>query len=248
MRLLLLLGFFLGTLQAFGAWDSDLALPPPAPVVDEFHLLSNGEFSQLDQLVRRIKTTSGVEITVFIPATLQGRQIEDFSIAVAEKWKLGRKKEDRGLLLVVAPKERQMRFEVGSGLEGDVTDVFSRRILDDTMRPLFKQGRYYDGIVAALARIQEKVPLGLQPSEIGGAGAAGNSDSFRLFMLLLVVVFLLHLLSRFGGGGRGGYRGGGYVGGFGGGGGGGGDIGGGGGGSWGGGGGGFSGGGSSSSW
>ncbi len=106
---------------AFG-WGSDLKLPAPAPVVDEFGLLDQRDNASLTEILRGAKERSGVEISVYVPTSLQGREIEDFSIAVAEQWKLGRKKDDRALLFVIAPKERKMRIEVGYGLEGEITD------------------------------------------------------------------------------------------------------------------------------
>ncbi|HEY8278362.1 MAG TPA: TPM domain-containing protein [Bdellovibrionota bacterium] len=239
------------------AWGNDLQLPVPAPVVDEFHLLDGSEQSRLDQLVRALKARSGVEVTIYIPSTLRGREIEDFSIAVAEEWKLGRKKEDKGLLIIVAPKERKMRMEVGYGLEGQLTDLYTRRVLDKVMRPLFREGRYYDGIVGSLAAIQEKVPLGLEESELPKEGRKlTQMQAFFIFAILILFVFiglpLLGLFNTVSGRGRfggGGWGGGGWSGGGGSSwGGGGGWSSGGGGGSWGGGGGGFGGGGSSSSW
>ncbi len=225
------------------AWGSDLSLPPPAPVVDEFGLLQNSEKAQLESLVREIKQKSGVELTIFIPATLQGREIEDFSIAVAEKWQLGRKKEDKGLLLTIAPKERKMRFEVGYGLEGDLTDLYTRRVLDDVMRPHFRVGQYYEGILGSLAAFQEKIPLGLEQSQAATFSKpprrkkSAENILFFIMVVLFVVFSLFGRLMGFGrrsrGGGLGGFGGrGGWSGG---------------GSSWGGGGG-FGGGGSSSSW
>ncbi|MGZ3695591.1 MAG: TPM domain-containing protein [Bdellovibrionota bacterium] len=235
------------------AWDSNIKIAEPAPVVDEMGLLQPGEANQLENLLRNIKAKSGVEIAVYIVSSLQGRVIEDFSIAVAEKWKLGRKKEDKGLLFVVAPKERKMRFEVGYGLEGDITDAFSRQVLDNNVKPLFKEGRYFEGIVSGIVSLQQKIPLGLDQNEVDSQVGMAPSPLHIPFRLLFfgIIFFLFFILptflSIFGlrsrgllGPSRGGYWGGG--GGFGGGGFGGG------GGSWGGGGGGFGGGGSSSSW
>lgn len=232
------------------AWGNNLGLPPPAPVVDEYGLLSSDENAQLDQLLRNAKRNSGVEVSVFIPSSLRGREIEDFSIATAEEWKLGRKKEDRALLLIVAPKERKMRLEVGYGLEGEITDAFSRQVLDNTMRPLFREGRYYDGILATLLRIQEKVPLGLDGSAEDlarhGSQAAPPKLVSTLFLLFLIFFFVISSIFR----GLFGYRRRGWWGGggWGGGGWGGGGWSGRGGSSWGGGGGGFGGGGASSDW
>lgn len=222
------------------AWDSDLKIPAPAPVVDEFGLLSSQETLNLDSLFRQIKQKSGVEIALYIPSTLQGREINDFSIAVAEQWKLGRKKEDNGLLLIVAPKERKMRFEVGYGLEGELTDAFTKRVLDNVMRPYFKRGEYYQGILSSIVALQQKVPLGLERQQNFNTYQSDDGpNNLQLFVIIIVVILLLlfRVLAFFMGFRGTNYRGGGGMG-----------SGGSGGGSWGGGGGGFGGGGSSSSW
>ena len=70
-------------------------------------------------------------MAVLIASSLQDNDIASYSIAVAEKWRLGTAKKDNGLILVIAPNERKMRFEVGYGLEGYLTDAESRRILDN---------------------------------------------------------------------------------------------------------------------
>jgi uncharacterized protein len=224
----------------------DLHLPAPAPVVDEYGLLSSEEVARLDQLVRKIKANSGVELTIYIPSSLRDQEIEDFSIAVAEQWKLGRKKEDKGLLMIVAPRERKMRFEVGYGMEGDLTDAFTRHVLDNGMRPYFKQGRYYEGIVSAISMLQEKIPLGVQPSDLPSENRTPASGAALIFLLVFIVIIfrIISFFGRFGGPPRGGIGRSGYYNSWGGGGFGGGSSGS----SWGGGGGGFGGGGSSSSW
>jgi uncharacterized protein len=138
-----------------------------------------------------------------------------------------------------------MRFEVGYGLEGDVTDAFSGRVLDNVVKPYFVEGRYGDGILAGIAALQEKVPMGLQEGEAPPARKRGRSQGMptSVLIFLIIVMVLFSFVSRLlGFGGRrsrggfllggGGFGGGGFGGG----------------GSWGGGGGGFGGGGASSSW
>jgi uncharacterized protein len=232
--------FLLFSLFAWG-WEADLKLPPPQPVVDEANLLSAAEQQKITQILQTIKSQAGVEISVFIASSLREMAIEDFSLAVVEKWKLGEKKTDKGLLFVIAPAERKMRFEVGYGLEGEITDAFSGRVLDNEVRPYFKRGFYYEGILAGLAGIQEKVPLGLEVPKRKGIRIPN-----WLFLLIVIGLFFFIQLSRVlgfsGYRSRSGHWGGGYGGG--------GGFGGGsfGGGSWGGGGGGFGGGGASSNW
>lgn len=227
-----------------------MELPASAPVVDEFHLLKSGDIGELTEILRTIKMKSGVEISVYIPSSLREREISDFSIAVAEAWKLGRKKEDKGLLFIIAPKERKMRFEVGYGLEGELTDAFTRRILDNIVRPAFKRGDYYEGILGGIGAIQEKIPLGLDAQQIEQPEKPKNII-IVLFIILVLFSLIIRFLAAIGGGGHRGVRGGSWGGGYGGPSGSGswGGFGGGGsGGSWGGGGGGFGGGGSSSDW
>ncbi len=226
------------------AWDQGIKVPAAAPVVDEARLLSESDVSSLDTILRTVKDRSGVEISIVIPASLQERTIEDYAIAVAEQWKLGGKKSDKGLIFVIAPHERKMRLEVGYGLEGDLTDAFTRRVLDDQVRPRFQQGNYVEGIYAALLTIQTKLDLGLS-QEASAQPVRHRSQGGQGFPWFPLIFFLIIIVLRIFFGGRGGYYGG-FGGGLGGGGFGGGSSGGGG--SWGGGGGGFGGGGSSSSW
>jgi uncharacterized protein len=223
-----------------------LRFPAPAPVVDEFGLFRKSEITQLSDWLRKIKERSGVEIAVFVPKSLEGREIADFSIQVAEQWKLGRKKEDKALLFVIAPKERKMRFEVGYGLEGEITDAYSRRILDGVVQPRFREGRYAEGIAAALVAVNEKLPLGLDQDTTGISKRRSRPVRDTLHTVFWIIIVLLFVFFRlFGFLPMGGSR---YRSGWGGSVGGGGWSGRGGGSSWGGGGGGFGGGGASSSW
>lgn len=210
-------------------------------MVDEFGLLRSDEQAKLTGLLAQIKQNAGVEISVFIPKDLRDREIADFSISVAEQWKLGKKKEDKGLIFVIAPKERKMRIEVGYGLEGEITDAFSKRILDNEVRPRFKSGDYFRGILAGIVAIQEKIPLGLEPQIAESKGKQAPPSLVIILLVILILFFRFLSGSAFGRsmGGRGGYYGGGSSGSWGGGSSGG---------SWGGGGGGFGGGGASSDW
>lgn len=235
------------TVVVFGAtWQESLSLPAPAPVVDEVGLLDSGEAQRIDGILRQLKARSGVEISVLVASSLRERTIEEFALAVAEQWKLGRKKEDKAILFVIAPKEKRMRFEVGYGMEGDITDAFSRRVLDRAVKPYFQQGQYGEGILAGLMALQEKVPLGLQEGEAPVVRTGKRLPASGLIWFLILALFIFSFIARLlgfsSGHSRYGHRGWGGSGGWGGG------FGGGGGSSWGGGGGGFGGGGASSSW
>jgi uncharacterized protein len=90
---------------------------------------------------------------VLIVPTTQPETIEQYSIRVAEAWKIGRKKIDDGALLVIAKNDHKLRIEVGYGLEGALTDVTARRIIDEVIAPRFKEGDFAGGISAGLTRM-----------------------------------------------------------------------------------------------
>ena len=188
---------------------------------------------------------------VVIPS-LEGDVIEDYSIRLAEKWKIGQKGLDNGAILVVAMKERQLRIEVGYGLEPMLTDLKTGYIIRELIVPKFKKGDYYGGIYDGLNAVTGIVnkDFEISPEELARynkqrkkSGKSSIPFGFWIFVLIIVINLIK-------GGGRGGRGTGGRSGGifFGGGGFGGGGSSFGGGGGFSGGGGSFGGGGSSGSW
>jgi uncharacterized protein len=215
-------------------------------------LLSPSERAQLEAKLEAYEKESGQQFVLLTVPSLEGDPIEDFSIRVAEKWKVGRKGKDDGLILLVAAKEHKMRIEVGYGLEGDIPDAVAARVIRDTLTPAFRANAYAQGISAAFDQ------LIMQASGKAPPQAEEHREERRVvhkgsrFAPVLFAILLLLFLGGGGGrrrrrgispflllGGFGGGFGGGSRGGFGGGGGGG---------FGGGGGGGFGGGGASGSW
>jgi uncharacterized protein len=107
----------------------------------------------LTQRLKDLETRKGSQVAVLIVPTTQPEAIEQFSIRVAEAWKIGRKKIDDGALLVVAKDDHKLRIEVGYGLEGALPDVTARRIIDEIIVPRFKSGDFTGGISAGVDRI-----------------------------------------------------------------------------------------------
>ena len=157
------------TLCWFGAAHGDVAVPPfTAEVVDQTATLSSGDIAALTQTLRDLQRRKGSQIAVLIVPTTDGEAIEQFSLRVAETWKIGRKKIDDGALLVIAKNDRHLRIEVGYGLEGALTDVTSKRIIDEEITPKFKSGDFAGGISAGVNRMirvidGEKLPAAEPP-------------------------------------------------------------------------------------
>jgi uncharacterized protein len=129
------------------AAHADVAVPPlSGRVVDQTGTLSAGDISSLTEALKDFEARKGSQVVVLIVPTTAPETIEQFSIRVAEAWKIGRKKIDDGVLLVVAKNNHTLRIEVGYGLEGALTDVTSKRIIDEVIGPKFQSGDFAGGI------------------------------------------------------------------------------------------------------
>lgn len=124
-----------------------------ARVTDLTGTLTAAEQAELEQQLRAFEQRKGAQIALLMVPTTQPESIEQYSIRVVESWRLGREKPDDGVLLLVAKQDRALRIEVGYGLEGVLTDAQSRRIIAETITPLFRQGDFFGGVRAGLQQI-----------------------------------------------------------------------------------------------
>jgi uncharacterized membrane protein YgcG len=140
---------------AMPAFAQDLQAVPPlnARVTDLTGTLTAQQQSAMEQKLAEFEARKGSQLAVLIVPTTEPEDIAQYSIRVVEQWKLGREKVDDGALLIVAKNDRRLRIEVGQGLEGVLTDATSRRIISNTIAPLFRQGDFAGGINAGLDRI-----------------------------------------------------------------------------------------------
>jgi uncharacterized protein len=178
---------------------ADVAVPPlTGRVVDQTGTLSGGEIAALKQTLKELETRKGSQIAVLIVPTTDQESIEQFSIRVAEAWKIGRRKIDDGALLVVAKNDRRLRIEVGYGLEGALTDATTKRIIDEDITPKFKSGDFAGGVSAGVNRMirvidGEKLPAP-EPEHWRNPGLLNNIDLFNPF--LIAAVFIIGGLLR----------------------------------------------------
>jgi len=240
------------------------ALPiPPAPdhrINDYAGVLSAAERERLEDKLRSRERESSNQIVVAIFRSLQGENLEDYSIRLAQAWRIGQKSLDNGVIFLVFVDDRKMRLEVGYGLEPKLTDALSSQILRQVVAPQFREGKIADGIAAGLDAIEQVIAgtyhAQAAPPPSHGSDGRGLMAGILLFIVVAGIFSIIipalqqsHVRRQGWTGGSGGW--GGpiiFPGGFGGGGFGGGGGGGGGGGDFGGGGGSFGGGGASGDW
>ncbi|MBS1494268.1 MAG: TPM domain-containing protein [Bacteroidetes bacterium] len=155
-------------------------------VVDETGTLSSSQINSLmTKLVEFEKTTSN-QIIVYIINSLNGEPIENVSVEIARKNKIGKKDKNNGVLILVALKDRKMRIEVGYGLEGALTDAISSQIIRNDMQPEFKAGRYYEGLNKAVDDIIAVTK--------GEYKADQKSSKSTVKIIFVVVIFLFIFL------------------------------------------------------
>jgi uncharacterized protein len=185
---------------------ADTPIPPlTSPVTDLTNTLTRDQVASLDQSLRAFEARKGSQVAVLIVPTTAPESIEQYSMRVAESWKLGRKNVDDGAILVVAKDDRALRIEVGYGLEGALPDAVAKRIIREDVIPHLRAGEYYLGVVAGVDRIMRVVdgePLP-QPSITERARKPGSDIGSVLPVLLIVAVvvggILRSIFGRFGG-------------------------------------------------
>lgn len=199
----LLLLFLLALLPVIPrAADDRVPVPPlSGRVVDLTGTLSAGSVRDLDQRLSAFEERKGSQVAVLIVPTTQPEAIEQYSIRVAEQWKLGRKKVDDGAILLVAKNDRALRIEVGYGLEGALTDIASKRIIADIITPHFREGDFEGGIAAgvdAMLKVIDGEPLPAPPPRPTGMPGRGLSPGLLFAALFLAWAFARGLAAVFG--------------------------------------------------
>lgn len=143
MRFIYSLLFFI----IFNVQAADIQLPAlTSPVMDLAGMMSESQAQDLSKFAYEIYTNKGPQITVLTVPDLQGLEIEDYSIKVAEKWQLGSKEQDNGLLVIIAKAERRVRIEVGNGIEGEITDYDTAQYTRNIFPEYFKRGDFHGAV------------------------------------------------------------------------------------------------------
>lgn len=162
-------------------------------VHDEAHVLSTSVVDHLETQLKQYEDSTSNQLAVLIINSLDGDVLEEYSMRVAEKWRLGQKEKDNGALLLVVVSDRKMRIETGQGLEAVLTDAVCNRIIRNILAPAFRKDDYDGGITAGLEAMI---------AAIGGEFVADEDDIHRSEDLtwsekLLIGAFIFGILGVF---------------------------------------------------
>lgn len=169
---------------------AQVPVPPlTGHVTDQTTTLTPTQQAALEQTLSAFEARKGSQLAVLIVPTTVPETIEQYSLRVAEQWKLGRKQVDDGAILLVAKDDRALRIEVGYGLEGALNDATSKRIISDIIVPRFRQGDFPGGIAAGVDRMIRVIDG--EPLPEPGGRAAGGTPGIQQY---LPVIFILALV------------------------------------------------------
>ncbi len=206
-RILLLITLFI---SVCGHSQIESVVPPkPSPseglVIDKTNTLTPEQETALEQkLIAYDKSTSNQIAVVFIPA-LNGYSLEDVALEILRKWGVGGQADkDNGVVILVAKNDRKVRIEVGYGLEGAVTDYVSSSIIENNLKPNFRDGDYYRGITEAVDEIMKAA----EGRYTAPPGYDKKNRGLSLGQIVFIVILIWIILAIIG---RGGNRGGGYA-------------------------------------
>ena len=151
---------------------------------------------RLETLLKELEEKDSTQVVVLTVPSLDGDSLEDFSMRVAERWKIGRKGFDNGVILIVSRDDRKVRIEVGYGLEGRLTDLTAGRIIRDRIVPEFRAGRFDQGVVNGVQAMIDVVRGEFKAEDKKDSGGFGSRDLTNAIPFLFLFVFLVFSLGR----------------------------------------------------
>ncbi|KPE49688.1 TPM domain-containing protein [Chryseobacterium indologenes] len=179
--------------------------PKPAvlhPVFDEAGLLTQQEKNELNNKLIKFADSTSTEIEVVIIRSTKGEDINFLATMFGEKWGIGKKGVDNGVVFLIASEDRTMSIQQGRAVEQYLTASVTGQILDYIVTPHFRQGNWYEGINRGTSAIMEAVEGKFKPTET--SSPSGNGSAFKVLIIAFVIFIIIAILFGNKGGGRGG--------------------------------------------
>lgn len=175
-------GLFGATLWA----DFQIPEKPDGYVTDRAGLLSSSARANLESILQSFESQTSNQVVVATFPSMEDGSLEDISIRMAGKWKVGQKRRNNGVLFLIFPNDRAMRIEVGYGLEGVLTDALSAQIIRNEVTPYFRAGEFEKGVLSGVRAI-----LSATKGEYQAEPKTQNGEGGRLLQLILIVCGVL---------------------------------------------------------
>ncbi len=192
-------GWWLVLLALTARAQSDIPPPPNPPrlVNDLAGILTAEQRTALERRLVAYDDSTSTQISVVTVPSLGDYDVADYAVRLGEKWGIGRRQKDNGVLLLVAPNERRVNISTGYGLEGAIPDAVARRVIDQHLTPHFRTGDYYGGIVSGTNALMQ-----LAAGEYEGEAAEADAPNvLPLLVVMAVFIFIVVAIARSGKGG-----------------------------------------------
>ncbi|MBD8488824.1 TPM domain-containing protein [Echinicola sp. CAU 1574] len=184
--------FFLLIGQILLAQDDFPARPNPPKLVNDFtQTLSSSEQASLERKLVAYNDSTSTQITIVLLGSVGQYDISDYAFQLGDKWGIGQKEKDNGLLILAAMKDRKVFIATGYGLEGAVPDALARRIVDNVIVPAFKREAYYDGLDQATTMIIKLASGEYDAENVEKKGSHGRAIFFILFFVFIFIILPL---------------------------------------------------------
>ena len=175
------------------------------PVIDSTKTLNETQLSQLYQKLKIYSDSTSTEVLVMMVSTTQGEDVARYATDLGQKWQIGQKGKDNGIVVLIAKDDRKISIQTGYGIEHLLTDALSRRIIELEIKPSFKAGNFYEGIDKGTTAIFK-----VMKGEYKGEPKSKDRDLSGLFFIIFVVLLLIIIFAK-NKGNRNGGRGGGGI-------------------------------------
>lgn len=168
----------------------------PTGFVNDFAGVFTAEQKQnLEAKLSQFGKSTTNEISVVTVKSLEGDTVENFAEKLFQEWGIGNEQEDNGALLLIAIEDRQMRIEVGYGLEGSLTDIYSSRIIRETLTPAFQQGDFYGGVNTATDQMIQIIG-GVVPESLEQGKSQFKFNADLVWFVGVGLLWLMSILAR----------------------------------------------------
>ncbi len=185
-----------------GAAQSDALLERLAfrGLVNDFAGVIGSEAASIENVLRELEQKTGTQVAIVTLSSLEGGEIDDFAVRLFETWGIGQSGEDNGVLLLAAIEDREVRIEVGYGLEPLIPDALAGRILDEAVLPAFRQEQYGAGMAAGAATlallVANSAGVELTGTIAAPAPVAQTRNPLGGLLRFIVLLFLLPFIIR----------------------------------------------------
>jgi uncharacterized protein len=178
--------------------------PSPPRLVNDFvgNVLSQSEVNALEQKLRGYADSTSTQLTIVIVQDLNGYEPIEFAYRIGDKWGVGQKGKDNGIVLLWCPKDRKLAIATGQGVQGRLTDGYAGAIIDKVIRPNFRNVQYYKGLDDATTKIFERLNGEFKSKKRQSDGDDDISGIIFFIIFVIIFIYIINRNNRNGGNGR----------------------------------------------